>query len=99
MIRAALGIAVVTALCIMSPERESSKSTAESNRPSALSAATESLASRGNLAALAIGAAGQIDRVTLGAMTQAVERPAADTIRRIVIPPTGSPVETTPLRR
>ena len=106
MFRAVLGLAVITTLCVLSPERESKLSFA--NQPGAESIPATGLDFLSGLAAkaaLALPTSGDSNEIpapiTTMAAAAAKEAAAsgAEGIRRIVIPPPPIPVDMPPLRR
>lgn len=103
MLRAVLGMAVVTTLCILSPERESAKQSKQppdrddgprSDMLSSLAAQFPAAAANRVAAAAKPQAAVFLDSVGAGAGAGGLEA-----VRKIVIPPAPVPIEMPPLRR
>ena len=107
MFRAVLGLAVITTLCVLSPERESRRSSAPSQAgaDSIPSASLDYLSALAARAALALPDVGESNDTPAppAALAGAAARQAAaagvEGIRKIVIPPPPIPVEMPPLRR
>jgi hypothetical protein len=109
MFRAVAGIAVVTTIFLLSPERDSNKHAPTSTTGDSSLAARMNAWASGGAASVASQAA--VSRVanapeTRAAVTALVERSlredaagSADTVRRIMIPPPPLPIEMPPLRR
>jgi hypothetical protein len=104
MFRTVAGLAIITTMCVLSPERDSKNdsTTTHSWPPSAFSASLDTLAgSAVNPALSKVVEAGRREAIAVALPAAGREAAASglETIRRIVIPPPAIHVEMPPLRR
>ncbi len=107
MFRAVLGLAVITTLCVLSPERESKRSSAPSQAgaDSVPAPSLDFLSALAAKAALALPDAGDSNdtpapqTALAGAAAKHAAAAGVEGIRKIVIPPPPIPVDMPPLRR
>jgi hypothetical protein len=107
MLRAVLGLAVITTLCVLSPERDSKRHSGPSQaRADAIpSSSLDFLSGLAATAALALpevsdSAGSQEPQAAIvGAAARGAATAGIEGVRKIVIPPPPVPVDMPPLRR